>query len=87
VLAVREAPAERLIGEEYESKMVKYSGYACAARESLIAVSVYTRLFERAVLPYTNDKITSAECVALLTVAHREITAFIDETRQYYEMT
>jgi hypothetical protein len=77
----------RMTREEYESKMVKYSGYACAARESLIAVSVYTRLFERAVLPYTNDKITSAECVALLTVAHREITAFIDETRQYYEMT
>jgi hypothetical protein len=77
----------RMTREEYESKMVKYYGYACAARESLIAVSVYTRLFERAVLPYTNDKITSAECVALLSVAHHEITAFIDETRRYYEMT
>lgn len=79
--------ANRITREEYEGKMVKYSGIACASREALIAVSVYTRLFEKVVLPYTEDKVTSAECVAVLEVAHREITAFIDETHRYYEIT
>ena len=89
--ALVKAPLEfmdnKITREDYEKRMVEYSGIACASREALIAVSVYTRLFEKVVLPYTEDKATSAECVAVLEVAHREITAFINETRQYYEMT
>jgi hypothetical protein len=89
--ALVKAPLEfmdnKITRKEYEKRMVEYSGIACASREALIAVSVYTRLFEKVVLPYTEDKATSAECVAVLEVAHREVTAFINETRQYYEMT
>ena len=71
---------------EYEANMARYSGLAYAMRENTIAVSVYTKLFERVVLPFTNDQVTTDECVSTLVVAHREVVAFTRETTAYYAL-